>query len=383
MTIQNNFKLAAPISEDTIILGSRQEWKYDLRKFDKSYTIEFHPSAECIYACLHCQGYSSRNSWMEQSTYLKTKVVEDFFQGYDTRADKNIGMWRIIISGLCGEPLRNKEATLMLLEEGKKRGLSMGLSTSGILLDEHLNDILMNYNTPLDWVNVSLDSPAGREKHYEKLYSATHGIPEGKALSKVMQNLENLARTKVSHQAVSQINIDWIISDLNVKPESIEEDIVSTITYLNGIQGVNLLRLQFPFYFNPFTPHLSDEASTNLAEVLKKIQSGKIEIKKFRPDFKVWLRNNWVKRIKGVKSCKAASEYGPVIGSDGQLYHCPYIAAENFSNYNQHLKEINVSNLWDKITRIPALDTTNLDKCQVVCTNKNNFLYNDIVEKVE
>jgi MoaA/NifB/PqqE/SkfB family radical SAM enzyme len=377
MTIQRTFNLSMPVSEDTIILGSKLEWRYGVMKFDKSYTIEFHPSAGCVYSCPHCQGYSSTDSWGRDRPKLKTEVIDDFFKAYDDRRNKSIGLWRIIISGLCGEPLLNKQATKKILEEGKNRGLSMGLSTSGLLLDESLIDILMCCDTPQDWVNISLDSAVGDERGY----SAAHGRVQ--SLSKVLRNLEELALAKVRRQAIPQINIDWIISDLNVKPESIEEDLVSTITYLNGIQGINLLRLQFPFYFDASTPRLSEEASTSLARALERLQSGRIGVKDIRPDFNVWLRNNWFKRIKGVRSCRAASEYGPVIGPDGIIYHCPYLAAPNFNQYNLHLKEIDVHNLWDEITGIPALDTRYLAKCQVVCGNKNNFLDNNIVESID
>ena len=377
MTIQKVFRA---VGEDTTILGRPQAWAYSSGKFRKSYTIEFHPSSTCAYSCQHCQGLPFNESWGKKPPKMSIDLVDRFFNAYDLRPDKTLGMWRIIISGMTGEPLLNSDVVNLLTEQAKNRGIAVGLSSSGLLLNQKNMDLLTSNNNPGDWFNLSLDCPAGKNERFSSLYQGVHGIKAPNALLKVLNNLERLSKVKSEKGSGLQINIDWIVSDLCFDAEHIEEDVIESIKYLNSLEGVSLLRMQLPFFLHSQIPSLNEKNSSCLAQVLESIKSGDTIIEGLRSDFLVKLRNNWYTRKPLINECSAARDYGVVFGPDGRAYFCPYMANPDFENAGGLLPDINVENLWEMIEKIKPIDVEGLTRCQMVCIWKNCFIDLGIVK---
>lgn len=370
MTIQKAFGARG---EDASIVGKSQTWSYSDSKFRKSLTMEFHPSSRCNFSCRHCQGLPYRGAWKKQPPRMSTEFVDRFFVAYDGRKDTSVGMWRIIISGMTGDPTLNPSVTRLLLRGSKDRGVATGLSTNGIALKQPDLEILTSENTPNDWLNLSLDSPIGTGSRLENLYQRVHGSPRSDGLPAFSRILEEAAEMKYRKGSELQINIDWIISDLSLDPGHIEEDVIGTIAYLNSIPGVSLLRMQLPFYLHDQVPGISDENNIALAIALKKIQDGEIAFKDLREDFFVKLRKNWYKRLSAIRKCTAGRDYGVVFGPDEKAYFCPYTATPAFEGCGTSLPQISAENIWDNIEKIKTLDVLNVVRCQVTCTLKNCF----------
>jgi len=366
--------------EDTSILGRSQAWAYSNQQFRRSLTIEFHPAARCNFSCQHCQGGPYLSSWGSPAPRMSPDLVRRFFVAYDSRKDTSIGMWRIIISGMTGEPTLNPKVTRLILIQAKERGISMGLSTAGLLLKPEDMEILTSDNVAGDWLNLSVDSPIGSEPRLDRVYQAVHGYRKPGGLTSFMRNLEAVAEMKYRKGSPMQINIDWLISDLAFDPGHIEEDVVATIDYLNRLPGVSLLRLQFPFFLHDQIPGLNDESSTRLAQILKQLQTGEVIIDGLREDLLVKLRNNWYNRLPSIRECTAARDYGVVFGPDGRTYFCPYTAAPAFEEMGALLPHVTADNLWDVIEEIKPLDVEGITRCQMTCILKNCFVDLGIVK---
>lgn len=362
------------------ILGKAQKWAYAKNTSRRSYTIEFHPSSECVYSCFHCQGLPFREAWGVPPPKMSRDLVDRFFRAYDARKDKTAGIWRIIVSGMTGEPMQNREVVQALLTEAKERGVATGLSTSGLVMNEADRELITSANTSDDWLNLSADAPLGRDARFAKLYDAVHRPRGRNSLGKLMGNLERVAGLKEKKGSSLQINIDWIVSDLSIDVERVGDDLLETIDYLNGIKGVSLLRFQFPFHLNPGIPGLSDERSARLAAALKAMQQGRTAVTGLRDDFTVKLRTNWRRRVFAVRSCTAARDYGIVFGPDGRVYFCPYTASPYFKKHGALLSHITADNLWEVIEEIKPLDAEALTRCQMVCTFKDCFVDLGIVK---
>ncbi len=369
MTIQRSFKA---VGEDITILGKTQPWSYSDNKFRRSITLEFHPSSKCNFACPHCQGLPFRKSWGSEPPEMSAGLVDRVFSAYDDRADPTIGMWRVIISGMTGEPTLNPEVTRSLIHKAKERGIAAGLSTSGILLKSEDIDLLTSDNTPNDWLNLSIDSPLGADPRLGEVYRRVHGCRETGNLGLLMGKLEEAAEMKSRKGSSMQINVDWIISDLSLDAGHIPHDLIWTIEYLNSLRGVSLLRLQFPFYLHPGVPKLDDGNSSDLAQALETLLAGDISFKEFRPDFVVKLRNNWYNRLPAISECTAARDYGVVIGPDERVYFCPYLASSAFEGSRTPLSDVTPDNLWETLENIGPLKT--LSRCNAVCILKDCFV---------
>ena len=368
MTIQKSFKA---VGEDTTIVGKTQPWSYNDSKFRRSITLEFHPSSKCGFSCQHCQGLPYRKSWGDAPPKMPAALVDRVFSAYDSRPDKTVGMWRVIISGMTGEPTLNPVVTQSLIQKAKERGIAAGLSTNGILLGAQDIDLLTSHNTPDDWLNLSADSPLGTDPRLDDIFCRVHGCKNG-TLGRFMENLEGAAETKSIKGSSMQINVDWIISDLSFDAGHIRDDVVTTIEYLNSLRGVSLLRLQFPFYLHPRVPGLSVENSSELANVLKDIIDGNIIFPGLRPDFVVKLRNNWYKRLPKISECSAASDYGVVIGPDSRVYPCPYLAVPAFEDTIAPLACVTPENLWGMLDKLGLIKA--LSRCNAVCILKDCFV---------
>ncbi len=307
---------------------------------------------------------------------MPVALVDRVFSAYDSRPDKSVGMWRVIISGMTGEPTLNPTVTRSVIRKAKERGIAAGLSTNGILLGAEDVDLMTSDNTPDDWLNLSADSPLGADPRLDDIFCRAHGC-NGGALGRFMENLEGAAEIKSRKGSSMQINVDWIMSDLSFDSGHIRDDVVGTIEYLNSLRGVSLLRLQFPFYLHPQVPRLNDANSSELAEALKDMIEGKIIFPGLRPDFVVKLRNNWYKRLPGISECSAASDYGVVIGPDSRVYHCPYLAAPAFEEANAPLAGVTPENLWGMLDKLGPIKA--LSRCNAVCILKDCFVGTGII----
>lgn len=118
-----------------------EDWKNG--KIVKPVTVEIHPTNICNNDCYYCVSKGIHDG--KSLNISEMRVIIDKLIA--------MGVKGLIFSG-GGEPLCNKD-TIPAVVYAKKSGLSVGLITNGVELDEHNSRIL---GDNCEWVRVSLDS---------------------------------------------------------------------------------------------------------------------------------------------------------------------------------------------------------------------------------
>ncbi|OCJ66257.1 hypothetical protein A6U97_26360 [Agrobacterium tumefaciens] len=136
--------------------------------------VEFDPTTACNFSCPECISRDLLNR-----TSISTEDIRMLINKIADLGTKGI----IFVGG--GEPLAHK-AMPMPLEWAYERGLSVGLTTNGSLIDRYIDEIA----TMVSWTRVSMD--AGCEETHQKY----RPNKLRSAFSTITKSMEKLARIK-------------------------------------------------------------------------------------------------------------------------------------------------------------------------------------------
>lgn len=210
--------------------------------------VEIHVSEPCQLSCKYCRG-QLRNVPTKQEMMQR----EDLLQLIEHVHNLNPRAF-IRFSGTIGEPLLHPHVREAFARIKSLGGLSWGLTTNGLLLNEGgITELLMAAN----YVHVSLD--AGCDLTYQRLKAGRPGNFE-----KVLANLEGLASLKRVLGSNVEIVVSFLIQDENYR----EIPVVSKRLKALGVETFEL-KMQHFDERRHMTPGTVHEAY----ELIRKVQS--------------------------------------------------------------------------------------------------------------
>jgi MoaA/NifB/PqqE/SkfB family radical SAM enzyme len=231
--------------------------------------IQLEPTTRCNFNCIMCT-----RKKLNPARLNKDLTLEDF-----KVIIKQISPKRIQLQGM-GEPFLNKNLH-EILEEGKKRKISITVTTNGSLLHKYL-DLIPYFST----ITISLDSVD--ENNFKQ-------IRIGGSIDRIISNLELVVQEKIKHKWKTRIGINSVISHLNYNeiPKLIE------LTYRLNLDFISIVEVE-----NWKTPLESDYNEER--KFIEKAREKSDEIKKLVNNCKEKypkLRIGYVSSIKRKTKC--------------------------------------------------------------------------------
>ncbi|MBP7215934.1 MAG: FAD-dependent oxidoreductase, partial [Candidatus Omnitrophica bacterium] len=267
------------------------------------YEIEFQPESACNLRCKHCVGRTDREgqrfSISSDAMRISMQRIVEFNANNPTHR-----ISRVRFSGLFGEPLLNKEATLVGMREALAGGLEVGLFTNGVLLDEEVRGAILGGI----YINISLD--AGSRESF--LCIKGHD-----SFWKVIKNIARLARLRNERDSRLNITVSYVLQKDNYN------EIYALMKLLKAI-GVDWVRINMNLLHDETTVLSREE----IDEAYSQIRRSKADFEDKK--FKIFARYSEDEVALGavkpqVRYCYFAHLMS-VIACDGVMYSCDHYA---------------------------------------------------------
>lgn len=274
-------------------------WKHDM--YFPPVIVEISPSHKCNQLCRYCYAYKRGKPEDRLSDEI---LLSSFIQLAEA------GVQAVELQG-TGEPLMNK-ALPAAVETGAKRGLAIGLTTNGALLNKSLQDQMLQY---LFYVKFSvIDSDPQR-------YAFLHGCSE-KQWEHLVDNVKNAAKLR------SENNLELSLFATVYLDENNFKDAYNIIKFYKEA-GLDYILVQEATY-NDYSPagkarYASDNFSRDeineIKEKLCALNDDHFAVKIRFPlnDGKFFVgmdKESWQKNYcQGIK-------FSTTIAADGEVYPC-------------------------------------------------------------
>lgn len=309
-------------------------------------------SGACNHRCIFCSidylGY--------KANFLSATLCHQTFSEMHQK-----GLKSILLAG-NGEPLINKDA-VNIINDSKRLGIDMALSTNGVLLTEQVSHDCMK---SLSWIRFSVS--AGTDATYQKI----HNAPKGD-LNKVYANIEAAVNEKKKNNLNTVLGVQIVMIPENkdeivslgkeVKKLGVDQFSVKSFGILPLSQSklkLTLNREEFYLYEN---------------ELQKEIDSLSDD------SFKAVYRKNRINKLSSEREYEEcyASPFHVIIDGNGDVWQCcSMIGVKNmcFGNIKKHSFE----EIWNSVERENALEILKkekLIKCPKDCRldDMNRYLY--------
>lgn len=260
-------------------------------------TVIFNVTNRCNLKCKHCYAsYFSRSSKGEMTTAEIKKIIKDL---------KKNGCLRINFCG--GEPLLRNDIK-ELIDYGKTQGLSVDLTSNGVLVPSRLNEI-----KNIKCLTISLD---GKPAH--------HDILRGKGSAvKALVAIESAINFGI------EVRVNMVIHKYNLKDIDYMLDLAKKLGFKIHIS----LAINNIFRDNPLLniKPSNDQFRKALEQIIEKKKNGEpiffsqtsYESVLKWPDFNIEGVMNAPAPL-GMPTCPAGKIFG-LIDADGKFWACPHL----------------------------------------------------------
>lgn len=315
-------------------------------KITPPYEVEIQPSSVCNVNCVWCVGRDFKRLKNLLTREHMAKIAKEIINF----EEDGFGVDTVKFSGFVGEPLLNP-ATVEGLRIFSENGKRVGLFTNGMLLDEHLPDIVN-----ISYLHLSLD--AGSQKTFKILKG------ERADFVKVMSDLKKLVLEREKRGTSLEIGVGYIIS-----PENYHE--IPAITSQLKEYGVDFIRFKVDITGEKRLTDISDAVLEKLS-LAKGLADEKFkvlvihqedEIRGERPEIYD------IHKIKGVR-CYLHKLFG-AISSDGCVYSCDFKTYSG-SEVVADLKKCSFRDAWLK--KNDDLPNSTCVRCPPMGVRINKFL---------
>lgn len=293
------------------------------------FEIEIQTSSVCNLACYWCIGDNIQT--MNQVTRLPNNITEqnvkNITQSLIDYKKSGMGIDVVKFSGFIGEPLVNKDATLLAIKHLTENGIKVGLFSNGIFLaSKEVQDVVVN----AEYIHISLDAGTAETFAYTKS-KANYDLGK-KNFELILNNINDLANLRKDKNTSLKLNVGFIANPHNFKEaydisKKVKELGADSIRFKCDVAG------RWP---------LNQE---QIEIVNEQIQRAKKEIESM--DFKV-IQVHSEEEMKvsaklSFEKCYSHHLWG-TIGSDGNVYPCDFTTFPGAPHYgnviNKPFKDI-------------------------------------------
>lgn len=291
-------------------IDSLYAWKHDM--YFPPVIVEISPTHKCNQLCRYC--YANKRGKPEDT--LRDEIL---ISSLTQMADA--GVQAVEVQG-TGEPLMHK-ALPTAIETGAKRGLSMGLTTNGVLLNKSLQERMLQH---LFYVKFSvIDSNPQR-------YAYLHGCSE-KQWENLVSNIKNAVMLRKENNLQLALFATVYISEDNFKE-------AYNIVQFYKEMGIDYIVVQEATYSDLSPAGKADYASDGFSET---------EINEMKKKLLTLNDDNFVVRIRfpinddkfsvGIDKGSWKSDFcqgikfSAIIASDGEVYPCWRMWGKKESSY--------------------------------------------------
>lgn len=171
------------------------------RRTDGPLVVELDPTTACNMSCPECISADLLNQ-DSIGTQRLTELIDEFAE---------IGVKGVVFIG-GGEPLAHKSMPQPIIQ-CRQRGMSVGITTNGTLIDRHLDAIAEHAN----WTRVSLDGGT------QDTFSRFRPSKIRDSFSRILRSMECLSKQKVGILGVSYLVMERLGPDGRAITSNVEE----------------------------------------------------------------------------------------------------------------------------------------------------------------
>jgi sulfatase maturation enzyme AslB (radical SAM superfamily) len=208
----------------------------------------------------------------------------------------------VSFSGLIGEPLVSKAATIAAMQHLVEADVRVGIFTNGILMDESTHDTILR----IGYIHLSLD--AGNSRTYATLKA---GKRESSHFDKALANLRTLARRRALSSSKLELTASFILY-----PQNCHEVYDAAVILKEA--GVDTLRIKRDI---SGTRLLNEEQRLSSLRLLQRVREELVD-----DGFKlleIHQLDQETDLTRHFSTCNITNLMA-AIGSDGHLYPCNY-----------------------------------------------------------
>ncbi len=314
------------------------------------YEVLIHPSSTCNLRCLWCIGENLSEQQKNERLEEKLRDPEHMIHILKTILDYKEGSFKtenISFSGLLGEPLVFKEATLTGMKYLQEHGIRTGLFTNGLLMDEEVCKVLSG----ISYVLISLDAATNRTYCKMKCQGLNQNF---NYIKKVTDNIFTLNQVKKKMQSNLDINMGYVVNPYNYFE-------IEQAAGLAKALGVRFFRLKMDIAVkNVLSKEQQQAVTAQIANIKKYLEDDYFHLVEIHSisqmidsDQKRLFSQCYINRIFAA------------VGSDGCLYACNYHAKKGGVQFGNLLEE-NMSDVWKRIGQLE------IHQCPRVCDPYKN-----------
>jgi len=275
------------------------------------FELEIQMSSRCNLYCKWCIGNQIQTDKhvLNLPNTLNKDNIDRVIDGVLDMKINGLAIDTVKFSGFIGEPLIQKEATMIAMKKLSNAGIRVGLFTNGVFLTEDTWETVAN----IDYVHLSLD--AGPKSFYWIKENQAKTPYSQNTYNSIIDNIAGLNAYRKKTNGKVKINIGYVIIVGN------HEEIYKTTSIVKNA-GADMIRFKCDIT-NRYT---SD--TEWLDEVFKEIKQAKKDF--HSPDFSV-ISIHSKKDVESNSHVNWTCEKGclyqyfvATIGSDGNMYFCDH-----------------------------------------------------------
>ena len=175
------------------------------------FEVEIQTSSKCNLNCIWCVGeqIQTKNRVQNLPNVLNKSNIDKVVDGILETKKSPLPIDTVKFSGFIGDPLVQKDATLIAMKRLSSEGIRVGLFTNGVLLTEETWDIV----SKSDYVHISLD--AGPKSFYTLKENRPNSTYSQKSFFSIIDNIKGLDKHRKETGGKVKINIGYVIVEGN------------------------------------------------------------------------------------------------------------------------------------------------------------------------
>jgi radical SAM protein with 4Fe4S-binding SPASM domain len=307
--------------------------------------LELHPGSQCgSLRCSYC--YSRKQELCEG-----LMTIDQYSQLFDDLMDNPPF---IEISGIGSDPL-SYPYFCALLRLIRRKGLSFGIHTKGILLNKELIELLNSENSEGSYITIGVDSANANT------YNRLHGLaPNNGLYNKVRENIISLYTEKLRRQSGLKINLAYLLFANNSSKKDIDEFIETFEDY------ADVIRFSIPQVANVAKSinYLDRKQTDRVLRLLEKYENDRITVLNFKES----------KHDEAFEVCWA-QRFNATIDKAGNVFPCPQVALKDYLGLSWgNITEHRFWDIWnsDKRKKMHGMSVTDME-CRV-CDRKDESI---------
>jgi len=297
------------------------------------FELEIQTSSRCNLNCTWCIGEQVQQQKRVKSlpNSINVNNVDKLVDGILQMRENVLSLDTVKFSGFIGDPLLNRDATLIAIKRLHEAGVRVGLFTNGTLMNDDTWDVL----SKIDYVHISLD--AGPESFYPLKEHYPIGTASSDTFYSVIDYIKGLNSARKKAKSNLKINIGYVIVEGNHHE-------IFTAAKIVKEAGADMIRFKFDISskYDVKTPWLA-EAFSQIEKAKQELNSTTFSVQAIHN--KDTVKNNAHTTWSCSRGCYL-QYFMATIGSDANMYMCDHNTMPGAISFGNSINS-SFYNIWN------------------------------------